>query len=69
MEMIREYGTEQGQEAFKSGLRGSGTPECPHNCTTQGDYVGAAAKAAGELYGYGHTNVLFKPTKARVDLR
>ncbi|OLP88542.1 hypothetical protein AK812_SmicGene30112 [Symbiodinium microadriaticum] len=29
-----------------------------------GDYVGAAAKAAGELYGYGHTNVLFKPTKA-----
>ena len=24
----------------------------------------AAAKAAGELYGYGHTNVLFKPTKA-----
>ena len=30
----------------------------------QGDYVGAAAKAAGELYGYGHTNVLFKPTKA-----
>eukprot|EP00490_Sorites_sp_Unknown_P026459 CAMPEP_0114665952 /NCGR_PEP_ID=MMETSP0191-20121206/31729_1 /TAXON_ID=126664 /ORGANISM="Sorites sp." /LENGTH=321 /DNA_ID=CAMNT_0001912423 /DNA_START=29 /DNA_END=994 /DNA_ORIENTATION=- len=29
-----------------------------------GDYVGAAAKAAGELYGYGHTPVLFKPTKA-----
>merc|ERR1712061_748339 len=29
-----------------------------------GDYVGAAAKAAGELYGYGHCNVLFKPTKA-----
>ena len=29
-----------------------------------GDYVAAAAKAAGELYGYGHTNVLFKPTKA-----
>merc|ERR1712070_420329 len=29
-----------------------------------GDYVGAAANAAGELYGYGHTNVLFKPTKA-----
>ena len=25
---------------------------------------GMAAKAAGELYGYGHTNVLFKPTKA-----
>mmetsp|Transcript_49912 Transcript_49912/g.103892 ORF Transcript_49912/g.103892 Transcript_49912/m.103892 type:complete len:232 (+) Transcript_49912:1-696(+) len=29
-----------------------------------GDYVAAAAKAAGELYGYGHTDVLFKPTKA-----
>ena len=29
-----------------------------------GDYVAAAAKAAGELYGYGHSDVLFKPTKA-----
>jgi len=29
-----------------------------------GDYVAAAGKAAGELYGYGQTNVLFKPTKA-----
>merc|ERR1719198_221596 len=29
-----------------------------------GDYIGAAAQAAGELYGYGHSNVLFKPTKA-----
>merc|ERR1719293_646945 len=29
-----------------------------------GDYVAAASKAAGELYGYGHCNVLFKPTKA-----
>ena len=29
------------------------------------DYVAAAGKAAGELYGYGHTNVMFKPTKAR----
>ena len=36
---------------------------------TQGDYVAEAAKAAGELYGYGHTNVLFKPTKAGVDLK
>ncbi|CAE7453459.1 unnamed protein product, partial [Symbiodinium pilosum] len=34
-----------------------------------GDYVAEAAKAAGELYGYGHTNVLFKPTKAGVDLK
>ena len=30
----------------------------------KGDFVGAAGAAAGELYGYGHTNVLFKPTKA-----
>ena len=30
-----------------------------------GDYVSAAANAAGELYGYGHGNVLFKPTKAK----
>ena len=30
----------------------------------KGDYVAAAAAAAGELYGYGHSNVLFKPTKA-----
>ena len=29
-----------------------------------GDYVAAAAEAAGELYGYGHSEVLFKPTKA-----
>ncbi|CAE7532287.1 unnamed protein product, partial [Symbiodinium pilosum] len=29
-----------------------------------GDYVAAATKAAGELYGYGHSKVLFKPTKA-----
>ncbi|CAE6958301.1 unnamed protein product, partial [Symbiodinium sp. CCMP2456] len=31
----------------------------------KGDYVAAAGKAAGELYGYGHTKVLFKPTKAK----
>jgi len=30
----------------------------------KGDYIGAAGEAAGELYGYGHSNVLFKPTKA-----
>jgi hypothetical protein len=29
-----------------------------------GDYVAAAGDAAGKLYGYGHGNVLFKPTKA-----
>jgi hypothetical protein len=30
----------------------------------KGDFVAAAGKAAGELYGYGQSNVLFKPTKA-----
>merc|ERR1711972_1045312 len=29
-----------------------------------GNYVAAATKAAGDLYGYGRSNVLFKPTKA-----
>merc|ERR1719460_3492203 len=29
-----------------------------------GDYVAAALAAAGELYAYGHSEVLFKPTKA-----
>ena len=29
-----------------------------------GDYVAAAGEAAGKLYGYGHSQVLFKPTKA-----
>merc|ERR1712100_243661 len=30
----------------------------------KGDYIGAAGNAAAELYGYGHSKVLFKPTKA-----
>jgi hypothetical protein len=30
----------------------------------KGDYVAAAGDAAAALYGYGHSNVLFKPTKA-----
>eukprot|EP00621_Florenciella_sp_RCC1693_P016265 CAMPEP_0182523556 /NCGR_PEP_ID=MMETSP1323-20130603/1142_1 /TAXON_ID=236787 /ORGANISM="Florenciella parvula, Strain RCC1693" /LENGTH=269 /DNA_ID=CAMNT_0024731953 /DNA_START=20 /DNA_END=829 /DNA_ORIENTATION=+ len=30
----------------------------------KGDFVGAAGDAAGALYGYGHHDVLFKPTKA-----
>jgi len=30
----------------------------------KGDYIKAAGDAAAELYGYGNTNVLFKPTKA-----
>merc|ERR1719393_549161 len=30
----------------------------------KGDYVEAAGEAAGKLYGYGKSDVLFKPTKA-----
>lgn len=30
-----------------------------------GNYKAEAAAAAGELYGYGHSNVLFKPTRAK----
>merc|ERR1712083_174509 len=30
----------------------------------EGDYIAAAGRAAAELYAYGHSNVLFKPTKA-----
>merc|ERR1719454_2594260 len=32
-----------------------------------GDVIAAASKAADELYGYGRTDVLFKPTKASID--
>ncbi len=31
---------------------------------TGGDYVRLAGERAGDLYGYDHSNVLFKPTKA-----
>jgi hypothetical protein len=35
-----------------------------------GDFMGAAGAAAGELYGYGHGEVLFKPTRcAEVQFR
>jgi len=37
---------------------------CSAVYAAKGDYIAAAAEAAGELYGYGHSNVLFKPTKA-----
>ena len=53
-------------ESMGGGLenKGSESLELLIVCAAQGDYVREAAKAAGELYGYGHTNVLFKPTKA-----
>merc|ERR1711871_353646 len=33
-------------------------------CLKGGDYVATAAELAGKLYGYGHSPILFKPTKA-----
>merc|ERR1719230_1334722 len=47
------------QEKWAAAIAG-----CSKIYSEGGDYVGAAAAAAAELYGYGHTQVLFKPTKA-----
>ncbi|CAE7385726.1 abcG22, partial [Symbiodinium pilosum] len=47
-----------GHKAVKDGHKEDG------GFAINGDYVAAATKAAGELYGYGRSNVLFKPTKA-----
>ena len=37
---------------------------CSEIYKDEGDYISAAAGAAADLYGYGHMQVLFKPTKA-----
>ena len=56
---ISEEDVKQAQAAWASAIR-----SISKTYLDGGDYVAAAAKAAGELYGYGHTDVLFKPTKA-----
>ena len=38
-----------------------------HTYLAGGDFVAVAGAAAAELYGYGHSNVLFKPTLASVN--
>merc|ERR1719336_125948 len=50
---------EQAQKDWAAAIAG-----CSKIYAEGGDFVGAAAEAAGKLYGYGHGNVLFKPTKA-----
>ena len=47
------------QKAWAGAIAG-----CSKVYADKGDFVAAAGEAAGQLYGYGHGNVLFKPTKA-----
>merc|ERR1719161_2500473 len=57
--MITEAEVKEAQSAWASALK-----TISKTYLRKGDFVGAAANAAGELYGYGQSNVLFKPTKA-----
>jgi len=50
---------EQAQKDWAGAIAG-----CSKVYADGGDFVAAAGEAAGQLYGYGHGNVLFKPTKA-----
>ena len=50
---------EQAQKDWAAAIAG-----CSKVYADGGDFVGAAGEAAGQLYGYGHADVLFKPTKA-----
>merc|ERR1719217_1397826 len=59
--MITEAEVEQAQTAWASVIKSISSA---YLNVPQDDFVDVAAKAAGELYGYGHSNVLFKPTKA-----
>ena len=57
---VTEEEVQAAQKAWAAAIKG-----ISKTCLDGGDYVAAASKAAGELYGYGHSNVLFKPTKAK----
>ena len=57
--MISEEEVQNAQAAWASAIK-----SISKTYLDGGDYVAAAANAAGELYGYGHSEVLFKPTKA-----
>ncbi|CAE7829979.1 JNK, partial [Symbiodinium necroappetens] len=57
--LISEEEVQKAQEAWASAIK-----QISKTYLEGGDYVAAAAEAAGELYGYGHSEVLFKPTKA-----
>ena len=56
---LTEIEVEQLQAKWAKAIKG-----CSKIYKNDGDYVGAAAEAAGELYGYEFDQVLFKPTKA-----
>merc|ERR1719408_480996 len=56
---ITEPEVEQLQAAWANAIK-----TCSKIYLEGGDYVGAAAEAAGELYGYEFDQVMFKPTKA-----
>jgi hypothetical protein len=57
--MITEAEVKEAQAAWASAIK-----SISKTYLDKGDFVGAAATAAGQLYGYGKSNVLFKPTKA-----
>merc|ERR1711924_345518 len=61
MGMITEAEVEEAQAAWESAIKSISSA---YLNVPQGDFVDVAATAAGQLYGYGHSNVLFKPTKA-----
>jgi len=57
--MISEGDVKQAQNAWANAIK-----TISKTYLDKGDFVGTAATAAGQLYGYGKSNVLFKPTKA-----
>ncbi|KAL3928515.1 MAG: hypothetical protein SGPRY_002353 [Prymnesium sp.] len=59
LEPVTEEEVREVQAAWSSAIKGISKTHAEG-----GDYIAAAAAAAGELYAYGHSNVLFKPTKA-----
>lgn len=58
-EVVTEAGVRKVQEAWAQAIKSISKVHLEG-----GDFIGVAGEAAAELYAYGHTNVLFKPTKA-----
>jgi len=61
LEPVTEADVLECQKNWAAAIKG-----CSQIYKDEGDYIGAAAGAAEQLYGYGHGEVLFKPTKAAV---
>merc|ERR1719389_913907 len=57
--MVTEAEVKEAQAAWASAIK-----NISKTYLDKGDFVGTAATAAGKLYAYGQSNVLFKPTKA-----